>query len=261
MSINDHDGDYVLVHKTKAKISRARRLVIGIMAIGAVAAVANAGTFASFSASTTNDATFKTGKLVLNNTVDSGSTCISGYNGTGTATPDADLDTNDNGGCDAVFNNVSLKPGTTATMALDLENDSSSDLASATLSFWRDTCTDGTVATPAGSDPICDNLEIYVMETQSNYSTYVDCVFPSTGTDATDCTDFSLAQNLVSEVSDDPTAATAAGSLDQGVTKHYVVGVRLPTLGTFDGVTGVGLDNPHQYRTASFKLNWRIQEA
>ncbi|MCU1377235.1 MAG: putative phage protein [Acidimicrobiales bacterium] len=107
--------DYVLVHKSKAKISRARKMVIGVMAIGAVAALANSGTFASFSASTTNDATFKTGTLILSNGVNAGTACFSSKASNGGAN-DLDLDANDTS-CDALFG-ANLVPGATPYTAI-----------------------------------------------------------------------------------------------------------------------------------------------
>ncbi|MCU1374815.1 MAG: hypothetical protein JWO68_2101, partial [Actinomycetia bacterium] len=120
----EHDqGDYVLVHKSKAKISRARKMIIGVMAIGAVAAMTNAGTFASFSAATQNDATFQSGRIVLTNTVPGGQTCFSD----GTAannTQSADLNTNNNTNCTGLGFGTFLVPGSIATANITLVNKS-----------------------------------------------------------------------------------------------------------------------------------------
>jgi predicted ribosomally synthesized peptide with SipW-like signal peptide len=103
VSTETPNEDYVLVHKSKLGISRARKFIMGTMAVGAVAAIAGAGTFASFSASTTNDASFKTGTLILSDQVGSGNTCFSSkVDNTNSPSNDADLDTNDTT-CDALF--------------------------------------------------------------------------------------------------------------------------------------------------------------
>jgi predicted ribosomally synthesized peptide with SipW-like signal peptide len=114
--------DYVLVHKRKAKISRARKMIIGVMAVGTVAALTGAGTFASFSASTTNDATFKTGTIVLTNKVASGNTCWSSkVDNSNAPANDPTLDVNDTT-CDALFA-ANLLPGTSYTAVVQVRNE------------------------------------------------------------------------------------------------------------------------------------------
>src|SRR5438094_267701 len=117
----NQQGDYVLVPRRKLKLTRMRTMVVGFMAVAAVAAVAGAGTFASFSASTNNDASFNTGRIVLKNTKTSGTACFSDSSSASGAEDAANLDTNDNTNCDALFTS-NLKPGDTATSTLTIEN-------------------------------------------------------------------------------------------------------------------------------------------
>ncbi|HET9444253.1 MAG TPA: hypothetical protein VFO65_13065, partial [Acidimicrobiales bacterium] len=110
------------------------------MSIGVVAgigALAGAGTFATFTAQTTNPTnTFANGTLVLSNTVDAGAACLSTGGGT--------TDTNANGSCDTVFNLSVKAPGDSSTANLTLENMGS--LAASALKVFSGSCTDADAA-------------------------------------------------------------------------------------------------------------------
>src|SRR5258708_24621243 len=55
-----------------------RKIMIAVVILGAVAGIQQAGTFASFNATTTNaSSTFQTGALALSNLKQGGSTCFS----------------------------------------------------------------------------------------------------------------------------------------------------------------------------------------
>lgn len=276
MSINDHDGDYVLVHKSKAKISRARRLVIGIMAIGAVAAVANAGTFASFSASTTNDATFKTGRLELTNSVNSATACSSADLGPGaTSTADANLDNNDTD-CDTLFA-ANLRPGVVSTSDIAVDNNSS--YANGELYLFgvdadaNNTC--NSVVNDAtfrgglkGSGNLCSAAEIKIQEyTSSAYTTKATgCIFPYDNTNPCDNT-FSAAQ-AAAKFSQFPMGySSGSGNRDLGAhntnthttgERFFRVWVYMPN-GGYSGV-GIGNDNLYQNLKTDVKLRWLLQD-
>lgn len=262
MSIQDH-GDYVLVHKSKAKISRARKAVIGMMAIGAVAAIAGAGTFASFSATTTNDASFKTGRLVLSNTKQSGTACFSSGTGANNAEGDANLDENETT-CDALFA-TNLKPGTTATAGVTLTNGSTGDYTGVLSIYSLSTCTNEKNDTNenAGSANLCDAAELYIQEyTDATFATPTgNCVWPTMGT----ACDFSPSgtDEFSDFLADNGTFATRqqlAATLATGSSKHYLVAVRLNSAGGFSA-TGIGLDNKYQNKKANLHLTWHLTEA
>jgi predicted ribosomally synthesized peptide with SipW-like signal peptide len=251
---------------TTKKIARRRRLVLrrwilGVLGAGAVFAAASAGTFASFSASTSNTGNvFSTGKLELSNTKPGGTACVSGYTGTGTGAPSASLDANDNLGCDALMNLALRRPGDTAQGRLALANTGDYD---GLLQFWLDGCTNSTVATPAGSGNLCDKLEVYVQEYDSTYSTPVaSCVFPFDA-GAACSSSWSAATDSLTDLA---TAATAASpepatpiALAKSSTRYFQVSVRFAS-GGFDA-NGNGVDNQYQNRRAAFDLRWRLQEA
>jgi predicted ribosomally synthesized peptide with SipW-like signal peptide len=122
MSTETPNEDYVLVHKSKVRISRARKFVMGTMAIGAVAAITGAGTFASFSASTDNDATFQTATVILTNKTSTGNVCWSSNQDNATSPAlDTNLDANGTT-CDSLLT-ANLVPGTAYTTYLKLSNE------------------------------------------------------------------------------------------------------------------------------------------
>lgn len=279
MSIHDQDhGDYVLVHKSKAKISRARKAVIGIMAIGAIAAIAGGGTFASFSASTTNDGVFRTGRVELSNTVNSGDACFS----TQTAPAgvnDANLDENETN-CSALFA-ADLRPGVLSTSDVTLDNSSSyvngnlylfgvDDVDTGTTNACASVVNDsGFRSGLKGTGNICDKVEMTIQEysDSARTSALVSCVFPYD--------DDAVCPTL------NPSSATAAAKIDQ-FPWNYGSGAGARNLGAFNtnvssgeryfritvtmpnggfSATGLGLDNKYQNLKPSMKLRWLLQDA
>lgn len=141
--------EYVLVPKRKMKITRARKLVIGFMSLGAVAAVAGAGTFASFTASTDNSSAFTTGTLKLSNKVASGNTCFSSnVDNSNSPAADANLDDNTTQ-CDALLS-TSIKPGgSSSTVWVTVKNEGTED---GNLILFRPTSCVAAYATPGTSE-------------------------------------------------------------------------------------------------------------
>jgi predicted ribosomally synthesized peptide with SipW-like signal peptide len=250
--------DYVLVHKSKARISRARKVVMGLMAVGALAAVGGAGTFASFSASTTNDASFKTGRIVLKDTKTAGTACFSdGVGASGTENA-ANLDVNDNG-CAVLFGNT-LKPGDTATASLTLENKGDS---AATLNLFgvaacaNSNNTSGPYAGPFGTGNLCSTIKMYVQETNSSFVPLTSCVYPASAVaacDATFATTFDTMANFPATFAN-TIALSPAVPVDGA--RYFVVATKMPDTGFSGG--GIGNDNPFQRRQATLNLRWLLQ--
>src|SRR5687767_11032232 len=93
---SSNSEEYVLVPASKVRSGARRSIALTVTAICALVAIGvGTGTFASFTASTTNASNvFSTGRLQLSNKVGTGSACFSGYSGTGTLTTQANLDNN-----------------------------------------------------------------------------------------------------------------------------------------------------------------------
>lgn len=251
-------ADPIVVQHTK---SHVRTWVIGAMVAGIVATVAGAGTFASFSASTSNPGNvFSTGRLELSNTKQGGNACISGHTGVGGAAQ-ATLDSNGNSGCDALIDLTVQSPGDTASGQLALANTGDYD---GLLQFWLDGCTTSTVVTPAGSGNLCNKLEVYIQEfTSGAYTTATSaCVFPfnagascspTWGGTGDTIADLATAAQATSPMPSAPITLNKTG------VKYFQISLQFPN-GGFDS-NGNGSDNAFQNRRASFDLSWRLQEA
>lgn len=278
MDINQHDGDYVLVHKSKAKISRARKAVMGLMVVGAIAALGGAGTFASFSASTTNDGVFRTGRLELSNSVNSGSACFSTeVDGNGNVN-DANLDSNETP-CDALFT-ADLRPGVVSTSDITLDNSSSyvngklflfgtddvdAGLVNACASVVNDAAFKGGLK---GTGNICDKVEMTVQEytTTARNVPLVSCIFPFAA--GSSCAALNPAvPNVAAQLDAFPWNYDTGGNRDLGAfntttnttgERFFRISVAMPD-GGFTA-TGFGNDNKYQNLKPSMKLRWLLQD-
>jgi hypothetical protein len=107
---------------------RIKQYLMLLTVVGLIAIAANgSGTFASFSAETTNaDNTFATGTLFLHNTANGTTTCTSEE-----ASGNDNFQTN---GCGTLFNLSDISPGSTATAHLALTN--AGTLAAKHISFY-----------------------------------------------------------------------------------------------------------------------------
>jgi len=260
---NQHDqGDYVLVHKSKAKISRARKMIIGVMAIGAVSALAGAGTFASFSASTSNDATFHTGSLDLSNKANTGSACFaSATNPAGAQNSDADTDSNTTT-CNALITALDIRPGVLATAELTLTNTSNSDY-NGDLSVFADTADYGNclnainhVADIGGTGNLCSAVEMTIQRTNSDFTTGVTCIWPS------GCALDNDQDTISTFISSYPTAnspLSLATTVTPNTSKYFVVSLKLKDHGLSS--TGIGNDNIYLNKVANFAMRFVLTDA
>ena len=136
-------------------MSTARKLLLTVAGASAALALSGGGTFASFTASTSNDAnTFETGTLLLTNTVGE-TTCFS-------TAAEAATDTN-TASCAALFDVPIEKPGDSGSATVTLANAGSVD---GTLSVATTDCTGSVEASPHGSDAdaFCDALVLTVSD-------------------------------------------------------------------------------------------------
>ena len=97
------------------KLSFQKKVLLSMGVVAGIGALAGAGTFATFTAQTTNPTnTFADGTLVLSNKVGTGTACLS----TGGLTTDV----NANGSCDTAFSLSVKAPGDSSTANLTLQN-------------------------------------------------------------------------------------------------------------------------------------------
>lgn len=235
-------------------------LVAGVLAVIG----GGAGTFASFTAQTTNDNnTFATGTLLLDNTK-------------GTTTCHSASDATDNAitsGCATLFTVPSLSSGSTVQEAnLTLSNVGTLDAGG--ISFYAsDTCVteanDTGGPTFGGGGDLCGALQVAIVETDSSFNhtsgnPALGCAYGSTTSPAAgEACAFGSSFNLgnLPSTSASPQALTLASGassntgtqLTHGQNRYFVV--RVSTPGTS------GLNNTFQNRKGVFALTWRITQA
>lgn len=199
------------------------------------------GTFASFSASTSNTGTFATGSIVLSNSVNSGTACLSAV---GNVT-----DTNTNN-CSALFSLSTKKPGDSATANLDLQNAGTIN-ASALQAYVGSACAASNAGgeTYHGTGDPCGKVNLTILE----YPTALDrtnntnpgtcyyggasCAFDNTKTLSAFGTSYP-----------DTTTTLGMGALNASSTRYFKIGVQ------FDSSAG----NNMQGRAATISITWRI---
>jgi hypothetical protein len=219
-------------------MTKTRKILLGLLLLGVTGTAIGAGTFASFSASTTNQtSTFATGTLVLTNKVASGSVCSSATGG---------VDTNANAGCDVIFSGLTnLKPGSTPATA-DLTIANGGTLTPSALQYALTGCTpdDASGTSVHGSGDPCTAVEVYIQEYDSGFAAPTNsCVFPANG--STPCnTSFSAASDALSNLS--TSATTITGGL--ATSRYFRIGVQL----------GSSAGNSMQGRKADFSFTWSI---
>jgi hypothetical protein len=207
-----------------------------------VSVASGSGTFASFTAETTNAGnTFATGTIVLSNAVTSGTTCLSTNGGT--------TDVNANSvGCNTLFNALVKKPGDSSTAdQLTLWNKGSINAASLTLTVPSCTTGDAAGQTFHGTGDLCPDLDVYVQEWQSDFSTPVACWYG--GAVVANTCDFSDNTATLGAIASGGTV-TITGGLAANAKRYFTVGVELDS----------GAGNTVQGRAATADLTWDIAQ-
>src|SRR3954468_19841951 len=139
------------------KLSFQKKVLLSLGVVAGIGALAGAGTFATFTAQTTNPSnTFANGTLVPSNRVNGGAVCLS--------TGGGDTDVNANGSCSTAFNLAVKKPGDSGTTDIILENAGS--LAASALKVYSASCTDANAAgeTYHGTGLPCGIVQIYIQQ-------------------------------------------------------------------------------------------------
>ena len=219
---------------------RIKQYLMLLTVIGLVSIASGSGTFASFSAETTNAGnTFATGTIVLSNTVNAGVACLSSA---------VSVDTNINAGCDQVFNATVAKPGDSALNDLDLQNAGS--LNAATLNLTAGTCVNSDAAGQSfhGTGLPCTALQVYVQEwNNAAHTTATHCWYG--GAVVSNTCDFSdVTKTLAGLATASP--LTLTGGLNATSDRYFTIGVKLP----------LSAGNTYQGRAATDSLTWHVDQ-
>jgi predicted ribosomally synthesized peptide with SipW-like signal peptide len=222
--------------------NRFKQYLMLLTAVGlvAVAAGGGSGTFASFTAETTNAGnTFATGTIVLSNTVNGGAACLSTNGGT--------TDSNINSSCAAAYTVTLKKPGDSYVGdQLDIKNVGS--LSPSALVFTGGSCTDSNAVgeTYHGTGSLCGALDVYVQEwTTNSYAVASHCWYG--GGTATTCA-FSDTKTVATLAS--AGAQTLTGALPTGTDRFFTIGLQVQS----------AAGNNIQGRATSSAVTWHVDQ-
>jgi hypothetical protein len=224
--------------------TRKKLLISGALVL-AVIAVIGAGTFATFTAQTGNpNNVFATGTLVLSNTKQGGSACLSTGGGT--------TDTNVNLNCDTLYNLTVRKPGDSGTANLTLKNEGS--LNASLFKVFSNACTnaDASGENYHGTGNPCGKIQLYVQQfSDSGFSTPSACIYG--GATGNTC-NFSDTTKTLGDFQSNYSTTTnglAIGSgLTSGSSAYFQIGVKLPS----------SADNTFQGRKATIDFEWYLEQ-
>jgi hypothetical protein len=226
-----------------------RKLLLTVMVLGATTSTVSAGTFASFSASTTNaTSTFATGTLVLSDKKSTNTACLSTGGGT--------TNTNANSGCDALFALTVQKPGDTAFVDLTLSNAGTIN-ASSLSGYASQSCaaSDAAGQTYHGTGDPCGTVQLYIQEYTSEANRSADNRTGGTcqygGGTSTSCA-FAGTKTLTTYATAYPSSATvlSMGALNASAARYLRIYLSLPS----------SADNSLQGRQATFGFSWTLAQ-
>lgn len=226
-------------------MTRKRQWALTIAVVIAGLAALGGNSFASYSAQTTNpNNKFATGALVLTNTKQGGSACLSTAGGA--------TDTNVNNSCDQLLNLSVKKPGDSATVNLTVQN--SGSLPATIFKVFSSACTDSNAAaeTYHGTGSLCSKVQLYIQQTDSSFSTKTACLYG--GAAVTNTCDFTDTTKTLTAFSSTYTNSTTGLSIGSGLaantSTYFTIGVMLPS----------SADNTMQGRAAAIDLSWFLQQ-
>lgn len=208
-------------------------------------------TFASFTATVVNGASFSTGSLVLSNQRANATACLSTSGGT------TDVNTND---CDALFT-LLLQDGGSSNVQITVTNEGSVDASALTL-HWSDgttpcTTVDDTSSLYHGTGDLCGIMRLQVQEypsdadQNSNTRTNGSCWFG--GGAGTNACSFNNSQDLAafSLLDGDGGDVIDMGPIAAGATRWYRV---------YLNVAAGQLTNAMMGRLVDFGFTWSLAQ-
>ena len=232
-------------------MSLFRKALLTVFLVSLTGSAFGAGTFATFSASTTNaGSTFATGTIVLSNQKEAETACVS----TGANAIIGDDDTDNAFGCTSLFSVNLKKPGDTATVDLTLQNVGTLDAATLEVFRSADCASASAGGTYTGSADMCANTRILIEEYgEAARSTIVHCYYGGSIGAGQNCT--SSGTHTLRTFSTAYTAAgggtsLALGGLDATETRYFRITLLVDS----------SAPNAVQGRQATFGFTWRIDQ-
>jgi predicted ribosomally synthesized peptide with SipW-like signal peptide len=231
------------------KLNLRQKVLLSMGVVAGIGALAGAGTFATFTAQTSNpNNIFASGTLVLSNKVGSGTACLS--------TGGGNTDSNSNAGCDTVFNLAVKAPGDSGGANLTLKNMGS--LPASVLKVFSGSCTDADAAGENyhGTGSPCGVVQVTIQQyTSSAFTTPSACLYGGSPDSGVTC-DFSDATKTLTDFVTNHanfSSGVSAGALAAagGADSTWVrVAVQFPSTA----------GNSYQGRSATMTFNWQITQ-
>lgn len=230
---------------TLRNTSNLKKVLLTVMVLGMATGVLGSGTFATFTAQTTNpNNTFVAGTLVLSNTKTGGTTCFSTGGGS--------TDSNSNSACESLFSANVRKPGESASQTLTVKNEGS--LAASALKLFSTACgnANSTGESYFGTGLPCGKVQLYIQQySDSSFTTPSACLYG--GATGVTC-DFSDTTKTLSAFqgayNSSSNGLTIGSGLAAGASVYVKVAVQLPS----------SADNSFQGRQASMDFNWFLSQ-
>jgi len=221
-----------------------QKVLLSTGVITALGALGGLGAFASFTAQTGNQGNiFSNGTLVLSNTKQGGTPCLS--------TSAGSTNVNINNGCDQLLGLLVQKPGDSGTANITIKNEGSDAIGS--LRVFESNCanSDGTESYKGTGNP-CSQVQLYIQQySDASFGTASACLYG--GASALTCNFSSTTSTLQAFTTayNSTTNGLAIGSgLAAGASAYFKIGLQLPT----------STDNTFQGRLATFDLSWFAQQ-
>jgi len=226
-------------------MSTRRKIVLTSTVVLLLAAALGFGSFATFNAQTNNaNSLFAHGTIVLSNTKQGGTACLS--------TGGGNTNTNVNTGCDQLLNLTVKKPGDSGTANLTLKNVGSLDAS--TFKVFSPTCTNSDASGESyhGTGNPCSVVQLYIQQwTDNTFSTPSACLYG--GATGSTC-NFSDATKTLGAFATNYSSSTnglSLGSgLNAGASAYITIGVQSPS----------SADNTYQGRQSALDFDWYIAQ-
>ena len=226
-------------------MSTRRKIVLTSTVVLLLAAALGFGSFATFNAQTNNpNNLFAHGTIVLSNTKQGGSACLS--------TGGGNTNTNVNAACDQLLNLTVKKPGDSGTANLTLKNVGS--LNASTFKVFSPTCTnsDASAETYHGTGSPCTIVQLYIQQwTDNTFTTPSACLYGgATGNTCNFSDTTKTLGSFATTYSSSATGLSIGSGLNAGSSAYITIGVQSPSTA----------DNTYQGRQAALDFDWYIAQ-
>jgi hypothetical protein len=226
-------------------LSKQRKILVTSAIVVVLTAGLGFGTFATFNAQTNNPGNvFGHGTLVLSNTKQGGTACLSTAGGT--------TNTNVNAACDQLLNLTVKKPGDSGTANVTLKNVGS--LAGTVFKLFSPACTNADVAaeTYHGTGSPCALLQLTVQQwTDNTFTTPLTCLYGASTANVCNFTDATKTLGaFATTYTTSANGLTIGSGLTAGTSAYFTIGVQSPATA----------DNTYQGRQASLDFDWYLAQ-